>query len=105
MLSVSGRLNLERPDAHPFPPIHDWSYTQHNQFRAVYDSSHRSVYLMTQRLQRHSFLALFDGADPNTTTEKRTSAIIPLQALYFMNSPDLKIAAEAFAERLLTTGA
>lgn len=102
LMMVSGRLNLNRPGEHPFAPIKDWGYTQHNQFRAVYESTHRSVYLMTQRLQRHPFLALFDGPDPNTTTEKRTSATVPLQALYFMNSPEVKTEAAAFAQRLLT---
>lgn len=101
LMLVSGRLNLNRPGEHPFPPVKDWGFTQHNQFRAVYESPHRSVYLMTQRLQRHPFLALFDGPDPNTTTEKRTSATVPLQALYFMNSPEVKTEAAAFAQRLL----
>jgi hypothetical protein len=101
LLSVSGMLDLNRPGDHPFPPIKDWGWTQHNQFKAVYASNHRSVYLMTQRLQRHPYLALFDGPDPNTTTEKRTSATVPLQALYVMNSPEVRAAAEGFAKRLL----
>jgi hypothetical protein len=105
MMRTSGRLNLARPGTHPFPPVTDWGYTQHNQFRAVYPATYRSVYLMTQRLQRHPFLALFDGPDPNTTTEKRTTATVPLQALYLMNSPDIKIEADAFARRLLDVAA
>jgi hypothetical protein len=105
MMRTSGRLNLARPGTHPFPPVTDWGYTQHNQFRAVYPSTYRSVYLMTQRLQRHPFLALFDGPDPNTTTEKRTTATVPLQALYLMNSPDIEIEADAFARRLLDVAA
>jgi len=101
LLAISGRLDLTRPGDHPFPPIKDWGYTQHSQFKAVYPSTHRSVYLMTQRLQRHPFLALFDGPDPNTTTEKRTSATVPLQALYLMNSAEVRTEAESFAKRLL----
>jgi hypothetical protein len=102
MLAVSGRLELSRPSEHPFPPLRDWGFTQHNQFRAVYPSQHRSVYLMTQRLQRHPFLALFDGPDTNTTTEKRTSATVPLQALYLMNSPELGDVAAAAAKELVS---
>ncbi len=68
ILLASGSLDLSRPPEHPFPPIQNWGYTQHSQFRDFYPSRHRSVYLMTTRLQRHPFLALFDGPDTNTTT-------------------------------------
>ncbi|MBI1901491.1 MAG: PSD1 domain-containing protein [Planctomycetia bacterium] len=103
LLSVSGRLDRSRPTTgHPFPPISDWHWTQHNPFKDVYDTSHRSVYLMTQRLQRHPFLALFDGPDTNTTTEKRTSATVPPQALYLMNSPEMAAIASSLAERLIS---
>jgi hypothetical protein len=100
LLSVSGALNRQRPGPHPFPPIAEWHWTQHNQFKAVYDTPHRSVYLMTQRLQRHPFLALFDGPDTNTTTEQRPVSTVPQQALYLMNSPEVRKLAEAFGERL-----
>src|SRR3990172_12968728 len=56
---------------------------------------------MTQRLQRHPYLALFDGPDTNTSTESRTSSVVPLQALYFMNSEFLRTASESLAQRLL----
>jgi len=100
LLRASGRLDLSRPGPHPFPPMDSWGWTQHSQFKAVYESRHRSVYLMTQRLQRHPFLALFDGPDPNTTTEKRTSAATPQQSLYLLNSPEVREEARAFAGRL-----
>ena len=45
-----------------------WNFTQHKPFKAVYETDRRSVYLMTQRIQRHPFLALFDGADTNAST-------------------------------------
>lgn len=101
LLAVSGTLDLKRPGPHPFPPISSWTWTQHNPFKDVYPSSHRSVYLMTQRLQRHPFLALFDGPDTNTTTEKRGSSTVPLQALFWMNSPLVKEQSSAFVRRLL----
>jgi hypothetical protein len=101
LLAVSGTLRRDRPGAHPFPPLRAWHWTQHNPFKEVYPSAHRSVYLMTQRIQRHPFLGLFDEPDTNTTTEKRTSSTVPLQALFLMNSPTVKAEAEAFARRLL----
>lgn len=101
LLAVSGRLQRDRPGAHPFPPITHWNFSQHNQFRDFYPSTHRSVYLMTTRLQRHPFLALFDGPDTNTSTATRPQSIVPAQALYWLNSPEIKVAADAFAAKLL----
>ena len=71
MLAVAGRLDRGRPGRHPFPPIEDWHWTQHDAFKAVYPSDHRSVYLMTQRLVKHPFLAIFDGPDTNASTDVR----------------------------------
>lgn len=100
LLAVGGTLDRRRPGPHPFPPIANWTWTQHNPFKDVYPSNHRSVYLMTQRLQRHPFLTLFDGPDTNTTTEKRGSSTVPLQALFWMNSPMMKEQAASLARRL-----
>ncbi|MSQ93122.1 MAG: DUF1553 domain-containing protein [Gemmataceae bacterium] len=105
MLSVSGKLDLKRPGPHPFPPIQNWGWTQHNPFKDIYPSNHRSVYLMTQRIQRHPFLALFDGPDTNASTEKRTTSLVPLQALYLMNHSFVREQAEAFAKRTLAVAA
>jgi hypothetical protein len=101
LLAVSGDLDRRRPGAHPFPPIASWGWTQHNPFKEVYPSDHRSVYLMTQRIQRHPFLALFDGPDANESTEKRTTSTVPLQALFLMNNPFMKARAGSLARRLL----
>ena len=57
---------------------------------------------MTQRLQRHPYLVLFDGPDTNYSTGLRTEATVPLQALYFLNNPHLAEQAQAFAARLLS---
>jgi hypothetical protein len=101
LLAVSGRLDLRRPGGHPFPPITAWGWTQHAPFKDVYASNHRSVYLMTQRLQRHPFLLLFDGPDTNVTTDVRGSSTVPLQALFLMNNRFVHEQARALARRLL----
>jgi hypothetical protein len=105
LLVVSGDLDRARPGPHPFPPIASWGWTQHSPFKEVYPSRHRSVYLMTQRFQKHPFLALFDGPDTNASTAKRTDSLLPLQALYLMNDPFVCTQAEDFARRLLQRGA
>jgi hypothetical protein len=101
LLAVGGTLDRSRPGAHPFPPIAAWGWTQHNPFKAIYPSNHRSVYLMTQRFQKHPFLALFDGPDTNVSTGKRPESLLPLQALYLMNDPFVRAQAEGFARVLL----
>jgi hypothetical protein len=100
LLSVAGRLDLHRPGPHPFPPPEQWTWTQHNAFKEVYASTHRSVYVMTQRLQRHPILGLFDFPDTNTSTDRRTSSTVPPQALFLMNNPFVTEQAEAFARRV-----
>ena len=58
---------------------------------------------MQQRLKRHPFLALFDGADPNVSTAKRSNTTTPTQALYLMNDKFVHRCSREFAERLLRT--
>jgi Protein of unknown function (DUF1553)/Protein of unknown function (DUF1549)/Planctomycete cytochrome C len=102
VLLISGDLNAARGGPHPFPPVDSWNFSQHMPFKAVYDHNQRSVYLMVQRIQRHPFLALFDGADPNASTSERTSTTTPSQALYLMNDPFMHHESEVVAARVLT---
>ena len=55
---------------------------------------------MVQRSQKHPFLSLFDGADPNVSTASRFITTTPTQALYLMNSPFVKEQSLHFARRL-----
>ncbi len=101
LLMLGGSLDLSPAGAHPFPPQEEWNFTQHNPFKAVYGSDHRSVFLMTQRIQRHPFLAIFDGADPSTSTPVRPTSTTPVQALFLLNDPLVHEQARRFADRLL----
>jgi hypothetical protein len=101
LLVLGGRLDRSPAGPHPFPPMTQWGFTQHAPFAAEYPTDHRSVYLMTQRLRRHSFLALFDGPDANATTPVRGQTTVPTQALYLMNDPFVHDMAAGFANRLL----
>ena len=103
ILFVSGELDREPAQAHPFPSPLSFGYSQHGPFIAVYDHNKRSIYLMTQRLKRHPFLALFDGPDPNATTPSRLETTVPTQALYFLNDPFVFAKSEAWAKRLLAS--
>ena len=103
MLFASGELDLNRPGSHPFPSAENWTWTQHNPFRDRYESKHRSVYLMTQRFQRHPFLGLFDGPDTNNSTEVRRVSIVPQQALFGLNNPFVDKQARLLARRVLAS--
>ncbi|MCY2962518.1 MAG: DUF1553 domain-containing protein, partial [Planctomycetota bacterium] len=105
ILAVSGELDVSHAREHPFPSPISFGFSQHGPFNAVYDHKHRSVYLMTQRLKRHPFLALFDGADPNASTADRLGTTVPTQALYFLNDPFIHTTAERWAVRLLSVTA
>ena len=100
MLLLSGQLDPSTPEGHPFPPVGTWNFTIHYPFKAQYESKHRSAYLMVQRSQKHPFLSLFDGADPNVSTASRFITTTPTQALYLMNSPFVKEQSLHFARRL-----
>ncbi len=89
--------------AHPFPPQSSWNWTQHDPFVAVYETRRRSVYLMQQRLRKNPYLALFDGADPSTSTGARLPSTTPLQALFLMNGPLAHQAAAGFARRIMAS--
>jgi hypothetical protein len=101
-LVASGELDRTPGEGHPFPPEKDWKFTQHAPFKAVYESKRRSVYLMTQRIQRHPFLALFDGPDTNASTARRDTSTVPTQALYFLNDPFFHARSQALAKHLLS---
>jgi hypothetical protein len=105
LLWVAGDLELGPGGPHPFPPVRNWNFTQHAPFQAVYETRRRSVYLMTQRIRRHPFLALFDGADPNSSTAARNVTTVPTQALFFLNDPLVHRSAEHLGDRLLASAA
>jgi len=101
LLAISGQLDrsmLNEP--HPFPPVAGWGFTQHKPFKETYDHNHRSVYLMTPRLNALPFFAKFDGADRNASTATRDSSVTTLQALYLLNDEFLHRQAAKLAERL-----
>ncbi|MEK6263039.1 MAG: DUF1553 domain-containing protein, partial [Planctomycetota bacterium] len=100
LLVLSGQLETGPGGPHPFPQQKDWNFTQHKPFKEVYDSNRRSVYLMTQRIQRHPYLAIFDGADTSASTSSRGTSTTTLQALYLLNDTFVHDQAKNFAARL-----
>ncbi len=64
------------------------------------DTPRRSLYIQTARWDRSSFAMLFDAANPDASTEKRTVSIVAPQALLFLNHPFVFAQARSLADRL-----
>ncbi len=104
MLQTSGELAPAPAGPHPFPPPPRWDYSQARPFAAddaAFDHSARTVYWMTQRLRKRTFMEIFDGPDPNSSTPARAASTTPLQALFMMNDPFTHERAQRFAARLM----
>jgi len=63
-------------------------------------NTRRSVYAKVSRFKLDPYLALFDFPDPAMTSEVRNVTNVPLQGLFFMNSPLVSQTAERLSERL-----
>jgi mono/diheme cytochrome c family protein len=59
----------------------------------------RTVYGLVSRRKLEGVLAMFDFPNPNSTSEGRIVTNVPLQRLFFMNSPFTENAAQALAKR------
>lgn len=100
VLAVSGQLDRTMGEGHPFPSETTWRFSQHVQYFGVYDTNRRSVYVMQQRLKKHPFFEVFDGADTNMPVGERPLSTTPIQALFLMNNPLMHEQADAFAVRV-----
>ncbi|MDB5339267.1 MAG: Protein of unknown function (DUF1553)/Protein of unknown function (DUF1549)/Planctomycete, partial [Planctomycetaceae bacterium] len=103
MLFVSGDLDPTMGAEHPFPPVESWGFSQHGPYYGVYATNRRSIYLMQQRLKKHPFLGLFDGADTNVSTARRELTTVPTQALYLMNNEFVHERSASLAKQIVAT--
>ena len=62
--------------------------------------SRRSLYVQTARWNRSSYATLFDAANPDSSTEKRTTSTVAPQALLLLNHSFTLKQAKHLAERL-----
>lgn len=63
-------------------------------------NNRRTVYGYISRRQLDPMLALFDFPNPNSTSEQRMQTTVPLQKLFFMNSPFVIEQSTALAARV-----
>jgi hypothetical protein len=102
MLQISGTLDSTPGGEFPFPAVETWNFQAGQEFDASYPSSQRSVYQLVSRFKPRPFFALFDAADPNSSTEARPESITPKQALYLMNDPFVHEQSNALAKRIIS---
>ncbi len=84
MLAVSGRL-----DSTAGGPAGD-----------DFTIERRSLYVQTARWDRSSYAMLFDAANPDSSTEKRTVSVVAPQALLLLNHDFVQTQARFLAERV-----
>jgi mono/diheme cytochrome c family protein len=84
LLYVSGKLDLQAGG----PAV-----------RLDKENNRRTVYAYISRRQLDPVLALFDFPNPNSTSEQRLQTTVPLQKLFFMNSPFVIEQSTALAAR------
>lgn len=102
MLSVSGRLQRERPQGTLLREAGEGNVGQ-NVFEPVIrglDWDHRSVYLPRVRGVLPEVLELFDAPDAGLVAGARDASSSPLQSLYLMNHPWMQQQADALADRV-----
>ena len=94
LLVVSGKLNPKAggPTIRKFS-LYDMGYK--------FDTTRRSVYVPAFRNAPLEILQVFDRANPNVVTGKRSESTLPTQALYLMNSPFVQDRARDAARLLL----
>jgi mono/diheme cytochrome c family protein len=87
LLAVNGRLDLT-----PGGPAGD-----------DFTIRRRSLYVQTARWQRDSYAMLFDAANPDSSTEKRTTSTVAPQALLLLNHAWVHEQARHLAERVVAS--
>jgi hypothetical protein len=88
LLFVSGKLDLKEGG----PAV-----------RLDKENNRRTVYAYISRRQLDPMLALFDFPNPNSTSEQRMETTVPLQKLFFMNSPFVMEQSKALASRAMAS--
>ena len=105
MRLVSGRLNPEPFGPAVVPPLENWALAalrNANWEPTGGDSGarRRGVYMVVRRSMKLPFFEVFNGPDTVNSCPVRDSTTIPLQALTLLNSPEVRVSAQALAELL-----
>ena len=94
ILFVSGSLDKDKGGA----AIKSGTKTEYGY---SFNSKKRSIYYPVFRNTLPEIMQVFDFADPNMVTGKRTTSSVPTQALYMLNNPFVIEESKKSAERLI----
>ena len=100
MLQISGQLDLQTTGGLTIKAITQYDNGYDHD---VHGSHSRSVYLPFFRNSMPEIFLVFDVANPNLVTGKRTASTLPAQALFLLNSPFVLEQSRLAAEHFLTT--
>lgn len=103
MLSVSGQLDVERPQGTYLREAGEGGVGQ-NVFEPVIraiDANTRSVYLPRVRSVLPEMLETFDAPDASLVTGSRDTTLTPLQSLFLMNNRFVQEQASAISSRVM----
>lgn len=97
LLAVSGQLDSSMGG----DPTESANYGYVRDRAEKYDTTRRSIYLPVLRARLYEVFGLFDFPQPSASSSKRDVSEVPLQSLFFMNSPLIEQCSEALAESLV----
>lgn len=97
LLYVANILDQE-PGESASPRLKNYKYAKN--IEEAYISKKRTVYLPVIRDNMYDVFTLFDFPQPSASASERDSSVVPIQALFFMNSSLIKECSEAIANGL-----
>ncbi|MBD3675125.1 MAG: DUF1553 domain-containing protein [Planctomycetaceae bacterium] len=103
MLHISGQLELKPVDSTVAYLGDQATAVGKNENRRKTDYLCRSVYLPVIRNDLPEIFQAFDFADPHVCTGMRPKTMVATQGLFMLNDPSVMDAANATAERLIST--
>ncbi|MCK6446681.1 MAG: DUF1549 domain-containing protein [Planctomycetes bacterium] len=97
-LAVANRLDRAQGGAALETKSGEYVTNDQSADQARYQSTRRSLYLPIIRNAMYGFFAAFDYNDPSTPIDVRPETVAAPQALYLMNSDEVRVNAVALAE-------
>ncbi|MDZ4849934.1 MAG: PSD1 and planctomycete cytochrome C domain-containing protein [Pirellulaceae bacterium] len=103
MLTASGRIDLNAPEKSLVFEMAGGEVGRNLNMEPLQrEFNFRSVYLPILRSMVPEMLKVFDFAEPSIVVGRRSETNVPVQALFFLNSPFVMEQAEAMAKRLFS---
>jgi hypothetical protein len=100
IISIGG--NLDRQFGGKATASYGANYAEDGRGKNEFDALRRTIYLPINRAALHELFSTFDYVDSGVSVGKRTTTVVPHQALFLMNHPLVRQQAHELASRLAT---